>query len=531
VALLAAAAPAASYAARDGGEITISETLPPDFLDPALSYTVNGWEPMWLVYTPLLTYDHAEGAGGAKLIPALAESLPQILRGGRRYELRLRPGLRYSDGTPVKASDFEHAIKRVVNMESGGDAFFLGIKGARRYHYGGRAGGDISGIRADDATGTITIDLVAPDGTFSHELAMLFAAPVPSTTPFRDMTRAPPPGVGPYRITSSIPGRELVLERMRTFDVPGIPPGHVDKITIRVMRSKAAQGRAVLDGTVDYMQDMPPPAIREEARRRGLYEEHPASSTYYMFMNSRRPPFDDARVRRAVNYGVDKRALVRVFEGNMRPGCSLLAPGVPGYSAALDQSGCPWGDPSRPPKLAKARRLIRAAGAVGAKVTVWGDDDDPTDDVTAAYARQLRRLGLDARARIVDGGIYFQVIGNARTKAQTGFANWFEDFPHPYNFFFLVDGRTIQPNDNQNFGNVDDPRINRVLRVLKREPTLSAHVVRRWAALDRRLVRAGHLFAYGHSIGSTFMSERMDIEHCSVFHPLFANDYSSWCLE
>ena len=59
---------------KSGGSITISQTSQPDYLDPALSYTVNGWEPMWLVYTGLLTYKHAEGQEGATVIPGLAES-------------------------------------------------------------------------------------------------------------------------------------------------------------------------------------------------------------------------------------------------------------------------------------------------------------------------------------------------------------------------------------------------------------------------------------------------------------------------
>ena len=66
-------------------------------------------------------------------------------------------------------------------------------------------------------------------------------------------------------------------------------------------------------------------------------------------------------------------------------------------------------------------------------------------------------MGFDATPKIIDGGVYFQTIGNAKTKAQTGFANWFQDFPHPQNFMFLVDGKSIQPTNNQNYGNVDDP--------------------------------------------------------------------------
>ena len=93
-------------------------------------------------------------------------------------------------------------------------------------------------------------------------------------------------------------------------------------------------------------------------------------------------------------------------------------------------------------------------------MTVWGNTDEPSPKVTEAYADMLNEIGLDAEVEVVNGGVYFQTIGNADTAPQTGFANWFQDFPHPLNFYFLVDGDTIQPTNNQNFGNVDDPKIN-----------------------------------------------------------------------
>src|SRR5687767_14838610 len=162
--------------AKKGGSITISQTSQPDYLDPALMYTVNAIEPSWLVYTPLITYAHEEGAAGSKLIPGLAEDLPEISEDGTTYKLKLRSGLKYSDGSPVKASDFEHAIKRVLNLESGGSAFYLVIDGAQEYLDSGKAEGDISGITTDDKTGDITIKLTAPDGSFSPVLGMRFAA-------------------------------------------------------------------------------------------------------------------------------------------------------------------------------------------------------------------------------------------------------------------------------------------------------------------------------------------------------------------
>ena len=157
---------------KKGGSITISQTSQPDYMDPALTYTVNGIEPLWLVYTPLITYAREEGQGGSKLIPGLAEDLPEISDDGLTYTLKLREGLKYSDGTPVKAADFEHAIKRVLNLESGGTAFYLVIEGAQDYLDAGKAEGDISDIETDDQTGDITITLTEPDGSFTHVLDM-----------------------------------------------------------------------------------------------------------------------------------------------------------------------------------------------------------------------------------------------------------------------------------------------------------------------------------------------------------------------
>ena len=165
---------------REGGSITIGLSSQPDSLDPALSYTGEAWESLWLVYTPLLTYAHEEGTKGTRLIPGLAQSLPEISNGGRTYKLKLRPNLTYSDGSPVKASDFEHSVKRVLANQSGGTPFFLPVAGVEDFLKAGKPDADIKGIEADDKTGEITIQLMGPDGTFSNSLASTFSAPVPS---------------------------------------------------------------------------------------------------------------------------------------------------------------------------------------------------------------------------------------------------------------------------------------------------------------------------------------------------------------
>ncbi|MDQ3758510.1 MAG: ABC transporter substrate-binding protein [Actinomycetota bacterium] len=527
-------------ATTEGGEITISQTSQPDYLDPALSYTVNGWEPMWLVYTPLVTYAHEEGAAGAELIPGLAEELPEVSEDGLEYKLTLRDGLTYSDGTEVVASDFERTIQRVLALESGGAPFYQGIEGAEEYLKAEDDEADISGIETDDESGEITITLVEPDATFSNVLAMNFAGLVPGDTEFKNLTESPPPGVGPYELTESVPNRQFVMEKVdgfADFEIPDIPLGNIDTITSVIEKNQTAQAQDVLNNELDYMQDPPPadfkPTVVEQVGPEGSeeqrYEEFTTTSTYYFFMNHNTPPFDDPAVREAVNIGIDKPALARLFGGELAPGCSFLPPGMPGYDEALDVSDCPFGDPNAAGDVETARQMIEDAGAAGEEVTVYGNNDDPTDKVTEAYAEQLNEIGLDATPEILDGGVYFQTIGNEKTEAQTGFANWFQDFPHPFNFFFLVDGDTIQPTNNQNFGNVDDPMINDTLDELLQEPDLEAATTD-WEDLNRYLVESAAIAPYGHRKLATFVSDRIDFE-ATQFHPVYNNDYTSFALK
>src|SRR4029079_14270559 len=105
--------------------------------------------PLNQVYLPLLTYRRAEDESGTRLIPGLADALPKVSPDRRTYTLRLRPGLVYSDGSHVRAGDFEHAIKRVLNMGSPGAPFYENIAGARRFEKGRDPRRDIAGIETD----------------------------------------------------------------------------------------------------------------------------------------------------------------------------------------------------------------------------------------------------------------------------------------------------------------------------------------------------------------------------------------------
>jgi peptide/nickel transport system substrate-binding protein len=514
---------------KSGGSITIGMTSQPDFLDPASAYTVNAWESQWQAYTGPLTYERAEGEEGTKLIPGVAEAMPKITNGGKTYEFTVRKGLKYSDGSPVKASDWEHAIKRVFIQESGGSGFFSGIVGAEAYAEAGKEKGDIKGIEADDQSGKVTINLTAPDGTFLNVLATNFAAFVPGNTSFDILTKNPPPGVGPYTYTKSVPNREFVMEKNKHFNIPGIPKGNVDTITTKIVKSQERVTQDVINGKLDYSHDPPPADLLPEVRSKykDRYKEFSVADIRYFWMNIRVAPFDNQKVREAVAFAVDRRAVSRIYGGLLQPGCNFLPPSMPGFEK-IDP--CPWGDPNQPPDVEKARQLIEESGEKGASVTVWGNTDNPTPKTTEYMADVLNKIGLKAKPKIIDAGVYFQTIGNAKTKAQAGYGGWFQDFPHPANFFQVVTRTGIQPTNAINYGNTDIPEVTGAYEELKQESDIE-EAAPGWAEADHQLIEQAGIVPWGTAKEALHLSERMDFENCAMIHPLYKLDYSSLCLK
>jgi ABC-type oligopeptide transport system substrate-binding subunit len=140
----------------------------------------------------------------------------------------------------------------------------------------------------------------------------------------------------------------------------------------------------------------------------------------------------------------------------------------------------------------------------------------------------MNQIGLRARPRILDGAVYFTTIGNQETRAQAGFANWFQDYPHPGNFMFLVDPDTIQPTNNQNFSNVDDPEIGRALDQLDRQDISEAAAG--YAEVDRRIVQEAHAVPYGHRQIPIITSDRIAFDQV-MYHPVLGVDFTSFRLK
>jgi peptide/nickel transport system substrate-binding protein len=513
----------------NGGTATVLMGTAPDSLDPAFGYTTQAAEADWLAYTGLLTYAHANGAAGAQLIPGVATKLPDISSDGLTYTFHLRSGLTYSNGQPVKASDFPYTIQRALKINWGGKSFFTdNIKGAADYDSGKAT--TISGITADDATGTITITLNGAYGAFGNVLAFPSAGLVPTGSPMTNQPNSPPPGVGSYSITNVVPNQSFTLQKNPNFNIPGIPQGHLDQIKVNITSNTLTEAQQVLNNQADAFDagDTIPPTLlaQIESTASNRFVKEPTASTYYFFMNTTIAPFNNLVARQAVNTALDRRALQRLASGFLSPGCYFLPPNFPGNPT----TPCPYGDPNAAPDVAKAKSMVQQAGLAGAPVTVWGETRSPRKEYVDYYTSVLNSIGFNATEKIIQDSTYFPTIGNAATNPQTGFADWNQDFPNPSDFYLLLDAKAIQPTNNENFSKVNDPHIQSELAKLNAVPaTQLSTVTSEWQALDEYVAKQAYVAVYGSLQQPKFLSTRINFGS-AIFHPVYFNDWSSWQL-
>jgi peptide/nickel transport system substrate-binding protein len=514
---------------KGGGELKVVSTGL-DNADPVLYQTVQANQVFHLVYTPLVTYKNVEGAAGAEIVPGLAEEVPEPTNGGKTYEFKLRQGLKYSDGTPVKASDFENTIKRLLKLGSVWSSFYSGVVGASEFQEKGDFKADIEGIETNDETGEITVNLVAPDTKVLFALAEPYASPMPAAKAPPKSLKQAPPGVGPYTLDIVDFSRLYELKKNPNFDVPGIPKGNFDEITVEVGDSISKMTQDVISGKIDFMTEDPTgdqlPEVRAKYADR-YQETADYPNVYYFFLNHTLPPFDKLEARQAVNYALDSRALVRVFGGRLTPGCTFLPPAVVGYK----EYECAYGEPNGEPDIEKAKQLVKDSGYEGEKVTVWTNDKDPRPAIADYYRDVLNEIGFEADINTLGQQVYFEQIGLKRNKAQTGFTDWYQDYPHPGDFIdVLLSTESLKTEVTNNEGFVSDPKLDKKLDELR--PKTPEEAADDWAALDEYVVNdQAHVAPYGYEESSSFFSERMNAKDCSGIHPVYKNDWLLFCLK
>jgi YVTN family beta-propeller protein len=512
-----------------GGTLTVAGPLVPGGavgIDPASAYVqTTTLRALRLVYDGLVTFHVAGGSAGLTIVPDLATAVPRPSDGGRTYSFTLRRGVRFSDGTPVRASDIKRGVLRSLTVATfgGGWASTVGIVGAE--HCGQpRTRCDLSrGVIVDDATGSIVfhLDAPAPDFLFklpNFGLATLRGAPATES-------KTPLPGTGPYRISQYRQGEVFVLTRNKYFhqwSFAAQPAGYPDTIRWVKTPDRATALADVLAGRADLVRlpggrsDVVSQATTNMVRKQhpGQFHVENPFQLDWMYLNTTVAPFNDVRVRQAINYAVDRRKIVDIYGGAARalPTCQMLPPDFPGYQPHCPYSTGPSEAPYDGPNLVKAQALAAASRTRGMAVTVTGTNAPVSHAANTYLAEVLRSLGYHTHLQELTDDTYHALLNNPNARWQILEATgWWVDYPAASDFYLNL--FSCRPAALEN-GLLAARPCNRDLDALAEqayhaEGTDPGTARADWAAIDRKLTDAATILALDNELEATVVSQRV----------------------
>jgi peptide/nickel transport system substrate-binding protein len=463
----------------------------------------------------LVTYRRTGGLAGSLLVPDLATSLPTPTNRGLTYTFQLRRGIRYSTGALVRPDDIRHELERVFALGNGyPQSFYTGIVGAQGCMHAPRHCALARGIVVDDSANTVTFHLTAPDPDFLYKLAFPWAIAVPASTPDRALRRSLPPATGPYMTKSISPGRgsdrfglplafgiwTLVRNpHFHEWSSDAQPSGFPDKIVLRQGTNQRQSVNDLEHGSLDLLLPVPTNDLSPLAAHFATqFHSEPLSATFAPAMNTRVAPFNNMLVRRALNYAIDRSEVVKLAGGPLAasPTCQILPPNVPGY-----RPYCPYTlNPNTSgswiaPDLDRAKRLVRASGVRGMKVTLVvppADATNPTSKIGPYLVAVLDRLGFRASLKVTantEG--FYATLADSRSHLQIGWFAWAQDYPAPSDFIdALLTCRafTAQSSSNVNAAEFCQPEIDHAVQHAQRlEPSAPGSASQAWAAIDRQI--------------------------------------------
>ena len=476
----------------DGLALASSGPVAPMSIDPAFYSFANNPQFTGLEYDSLVNFQQSPGAAGLRLVPDLALSIPTPADGATTYVFRLRPGIDYSTGQPLRAGDFRRAIERLFRVGSPGSSLYSGIVGAAVCARRPRRCDLSQGIATDDAVGTVTFHLAAPDPDFLFKLTeFAYSAPVPPGTPDNETGSGTVPGTGPYKIVAVSP-TEIRFVRNPFFHEwshAAQPTGNPNSIVWRTVRSARAALTAIQQRRADWFFGQIPAAQSRQLELQVPAQLHsnPLFGVEFIPLNTNLPPFNDHRVRQALNDAIDRGNIAQLYGGSRfaTPTCQPIAPALAGY-----RRYCPYtlhpraGGAWSAPNLARARRLVAQSRTLGERIEVWGTPDEgyvpPT--TTAYVAGVLRTLGYRVRIHLVPIATVTQAM---RTHFQlSADGDWVAPYPDPSSYipqYFSCGGG----NGNGFYCN---PRLDREMQdATQLELINPARSRALWASVDRQL--------------------------------------------
>ncbi|MBN9070340.1 MAG: ABC transporter substrate-binding protein [Rhizobiales bacterium] len=413
--------------AKPGGEIVITYKDDVATLDPAIGYDWQNWSMIKSLFDGLMDYK----PGTTELVPDLAESY-EISPDGQTFTFKLRPGVKFHNGREMTAEDVKYSIDRVVNpvTQSPGQGFFASIKGYDEAAAGKSDG--LSGITVVDPL-TIKFELTRPDATFLHVMAINFSHVVPKEEVEKygaDFGKHPV-GTGAYKLAEWTLGQRVVFEKNPDHWHKGLP--YLDKITFEIGQEPIVALLRLQKGEIDVPGDGIPPAkfqeVMNDPEQKARVVEGGQLHTGYVTMNVNIPPFDNVKVRQAVNMAINKERIVQLINNRAVPANQPLPPSMPGY--VKDYKGYPF-DP------AKAKELLAEAGQPdGFSTDLYVMNTDPNPRIAQGIQQDLAAIGIKANIQALAQANVIAAGGEKEGAPMiwSGGMAWIADFPDPSNFY------------------------------------------------------------------------------------------------
>jgi ABC-type transport system substrate-binding protein len=404
-------AAAGSATPRRGGTLHLGITDDMRTLDPAIAYDEFSSMAEHLVFDQLVGYARGTAEKPLEIVPMLAESWT-ISPDGTVYTFTLRPGLVYHDGSRIEPDDFVFAIERLRDPATGspGAQFFAGVKT----------------VRALDER-RLEITLSEADPSFLMIAAMYFGTPYKRSWAAQqgDRLRERPLASGPFVISEWQQGSRMVFERNpRYWNAAAI---HLDRIEILLQLDRDVTVLKFLRGELDAVERLSSDKYVRFARSpkwQPYIHRNPGMNAYGELMDCTRPPFDDKRVRQAMNYALSKEDTVRLYNGRAVVSHGIYPPNLPGYDPTL----APY-----PHDPEKARALLAEAGYPdGFEVVYTTTKDELAEKVAQSIQSDLAQVGVRVKIRLLTFPAYLTAVG--RHELQFAFSAWYMDFPDPWNF-------------------------------------------------------------------------------------------------
>ncbi len=467
---------------RQGGGMTIAFQDDIATLDPATGYNFQNYGLIRSIFNGLLDYE----PGTTTLRPMLAESYA-VSPDGLAYTFKLRPDVRFSNGRRLVADDIVYSLTRAINPKtaSPGASFFGAIDGFDDFVHG-RAD-HLRGIAAPDQA-TVVIRLAYPSAPFLQALALNFAFAVPREEverPGGDFGKHPV-GTGAFMLAEWKLGERLTLVRNPHFFEPGVP--HLDSVAVAIGAAPLTALLQLRQGEIDVLGDDIPPAQFSATLRDpvwgGNVVQAPKLLTAYLAIKTNQKPFDDVRVRRAVEQAIDKARIVKLLNGRDPAANQILPLGMPGYDP--DYKGYRY-DP------AAARALLREAGLAGGFHTVlYSNDTDPNPRLVQAMQQDLAAVGITAEIKTLANTTFDDAARNPADAplAWSGVEGWSADFPDPTDFYAPILSCGSAATGGWNFAAFCRPALDRQARAADAisDPARGGERLAAWRAIFRAVM-------------------------------------------